>query len=204
VKYLLMFLAIALISESVSANCENVPDNFRKCFDNSNAPPALVYQLFVRNIFVGSLETEEYLIGRDYVEAGLTSKMSSDDVLHYFASRFLDIEKESEEAQKRTLCFEGKPRYKGAENFIVFNQLEEVSVNIYEKYLLIARSDLLASGLFDLDKALEEYPGSFVNMFMDHEKARGGSIQNIFETATSLCANSWGHQFSSSRSVGTK
>lgn len=202
-KYFLVFLAVALTSESVSANCENISDNVRKCFDNSNAPPALVYQLFVRMIFTDSLEAEEDRMGHHYVEAGLTSEMTSDDVLHYFASRFLDIEKESEEAQKRTLCFEGKPRYKGAENFIVFNQLEEVSVNIYEKYLLIAKSDLLASGLFDLDKALAEYPVTFANMFMDHEKARGGSIQNILDTATSLCANPWGHQFSS-RSVMTE
>ncbi len=126
--------------------------------------------------------------------------MSSDDVVKYFVSRYLEIEKEAEVAQKRTLCLDEKPRYEGAENFVVFNQLEEVSLNVYQKHLFLARSDLVASGLFDLDKALKEYPGSFTSWFMDHEKALDGSVPRIVEAARMLCANEWGHQFSSSRS----
>lgn len=76
----------------------------------------------------------------------------------------------------------------------MFNQLEEISLNVYQKHLYLARADLQASGIFDLDKALEEYPGSFTNMFMDHRKARDGSVKRIYETAVGLCAKPWSHQ----------
>ncbi len=200
-KLVVFLVAVLLAAQSAIADCGGSSGSFRKCYDNSNAPPALVYKIFVRHLFSDSLEDEEDQIGWHYVEAGLTQEMSSDDAIRYFVSRFLDIEKEVEETQKRTLCFEEKPRYDGAENFVVFNQLDEIAVNIYEKHLFLARSDLVATGLFNLDKALEEFPGSFTSMFMDHEKAHNGSTQQIAEFAKSLCERSWGHEFSSSRSV---
>lgn len=200
-KRLLILVATILASHPVRADCSGASGPFRKCFDNSNAPAALVYRLFVRQLFADSLENEEDRIGWHDVEAGLTPNMSSDDVISYFVSKYLEIENEVEEAQKRTLCIDEKPRYNGAENFSIFNQMEEVSLNIYEKHLFFARSDLSASGLFDLDKALDEYPGSFADMFMDHEKATNGSIRRISEAAAALCGKPWGHQFSSSRSL---
>ena len=197
----MILFATLLASQFASADCQSASGPFRKCYDNSNAPAALVYRILVRQLFADSLEDEEDQMGWHYVEAGLTPNMNSADVIGYFVSRFLEIEREVEEAQKRTLCLEGKPRYTGVENFVIFNQMEEVSLNIYEKHLLLARSDLSASGLFDLDKALKEYPASFTSMFMDHEKAHGGSVQLIVEAAAALCEKPWGHQFSSSRSV---
>ena len=74
-------------------------------------------------------------------------------------------------------------------------------LNVYEKHLLLARSDLQASGLFDLDKALKEYPGSFGSIFMDHEKLRDGSAQRIYESAVRLCKGPWEHSFMSSVSA---
>ena len=207
---LLMFIAILLVSQSMGATC---PDNSkfgRKCFDNTNAPLALVYRIFVHGIFVDSLDyledldslgDNEYHAGWHFVEAGVTPNMKSADVVRYFVTRFLDMEKEAEELQKRMLCLDGKPRYEGAENFLIFNQLEEASLNVYEKHLLLARSDLQASGLFDLDKALKEYPGSFGSTFMDHEKAHDGSGQRIYEAAVGLCKAPWGHSFSVSEST---
>ncbi len=200
-KPLLIFITALLISQSASAGCPANSEYARKCFDKTNAPPSLVYRIFIRALFADSLELEEHRMGAYFVEAGLKPNMNADDVVRYFVSRFLDIEKEVEETSKRMLCLDGKPRYEGAENFIIFNQLEEVSLNIYEKHLFLATSDLTASGLFDLEKALEEYPGGFMSMFMDHKKAHDGSIQRIYEAATGLCKNPWGHQFSSSRSV---
>ena len=200
-KPLLLFVATVLISQSASADCQKASENFRKCYDNTNAPLALVYQLFINSLFMDSLENEEYRTGWHYVEAGLTPNMNSDDVVRYFVPKYLEIEKEVEEAQKRMLCLDSKPRYKGAENFMIYNQMDEMRLAIYEKHLLIAISDVSASGLFDLDKALKEYPGSFTSMFVDHKKARDGSIQRIYEHATALCKKPWGHQISSSRSV---
>jgi hypothetical protein len=139
-------------------------------------------------------------MGNYFVEAGLTSNMDADSVLYYFASSYLDIEMEVEQAQKRTFCIDGKPRFEGQENFLVFNQLEEVSLSIYEKHRLFARSDLMAPGLFDLDRALDEYPGSFGDMFMDHEKASRGSVQRIYESAEKLCSHPWGHSTGNSQS----
>ena len=120
-KPLVIFVATVLISQSASADCQTASGPFRKCYDKTNAPLALVYRIFVRTLFADSLEDEEYRSGSFFVEPGLTPSMNSDDVVRYFVSKFLDIEKEVEETQKRTLCFDGKPRYKGAENFIIFS-----------------------------------------------------------------------------------
>ena len=208
-RYLTLF-AVLLVSHSMSATC---PDNSkfgRKCFDNSNAPPALVFRIFVNQIFSGtldyledldSLDDAEFYVGLHFVKPGLTPDMTSADVVRYFVTRFLDMEKEAEVLQKRMLCLDGKPRYEGAENFLIFNQLEEASLNVYEKHLLLARSDLQASGLFELDKALKEFPGAFGETFMDHEKAHDGSVNAIYEAAVTVCKGPWGHSFSTSGSA---
>ncbi len=201
-KVLVILVAVILAAQPASGGCESMSAPTRVCYDNTNAPPALVFRIFMHKLFSDSLKDEENRSGPKIVEAGLTPNMNADDVVQYFVSRYLEIEQEAEEAQKRTLCLDEKPRYEGAENFVIFNQLEEVSLNVYQKHLFLARSDLSASGLFDLDKALKEYPGSFMSWFMDHEKALDGSVPRIVEGARMLCANDWGHQFSSSQSVG--
>ena len=166
-KPLLMVIAIALVSQSANADCVPPSDNVRKCYDNTNAPLALVYQLFISDIFEDSLEDEGHRIGWHYVEAGLTPQMNSGDVIRYFVPKYVEIEKEVEETENRMLCLDGKPRYEGNENFTIFNDLYDVALTIYEKHLFVARSDLSASGLFDLDKALKEYPGSFQSFSWD-------------------------------------
>ena len=200
-KLLLIFVATVFFLNAAAADCQDTSGIFRKYFDKTNAPLAMVYHIFVQSIFADSLDyledldslgDEEYHAGRHFVEAGITPNMSSADVVRYFVQKFLEIEEESQEAQKRTFCIDGKPRYQGAENFVVFNQLEEVNLNVYEKYYLIARSDLQASGLFDLDKALEEFPGTFGSKFMDHEKAHDGSEKGIYEVAVGSCKVPWG------------
>jgi len=200
-KPLLIFVAIVLVSQSASADCMPPSGNPRKCYDNTNAPLALVYKLFINDIFADSLEDEEYRVGWHYVEAGLTPNMNSDDVVRYFAPKYVEIEKEVEETQNRMLCLDGKPRYEGAENFTIFNYMDDVTLTIYEKHLFVARSDLSISGLFDLDKALKEYPASFVYMFAGHKEIRDGSIQRIYEQATELCSGPRTHGFSSSRTL---
>jgi hypothetical protein len=160
-----------------------------------------VYKLFVRNLFIDSLEDEDERAGWYIVEAGLTEEMNSDDVVRYFVSRFVEIEMEVDDAIKRTLCLKGKPRYEGAENFVIFNQMEEVRLNIYQKHLLLARSDLVASGLFNLDQALQDFPVSFTSRFMNHREAKDGSVQRTNDVAKEICSNPWGLHFSSSKSV---
>ncbi len=197
---LLPILMWTLFSLNAYADCETTSGPIRKCYDNSSALPVVVFRLFVRQIYYDSLESKDDRFGSYFVEAGLTPNMDADSVLYYFASSYPDIEKEVEQAQKRTLCIDGKPRYSGRENFLVFNQLEEISLSIYEKHRLFARSDLMAPGLFDLDRALDEYPGSFADMFMDHDKASRGSVQRIYEVAEQLCSGPWGLITSSKRS----
>lgn len=204
----ILFLTLTLVlAQSTIADCPESSKFGRKCFTDKNAPSELVFRIFVRHVFTDSLDylenfddlpEDEFHAGWHFVEAGLTPEMSSADVVRYFAARYLDIEKEVEKVSKQTLCIDSKPRYEGAENFVIFNQLEEVSLNVYEKHLLLARSDLQASGLFDLDEALREFPGQFVDIFMDHEKALGGSAERLYEGAVGLCKSPWGHSFSSS------
>ena len=157
--------------------------------------------MFVRDIFADSLEDEESRIGWHYVEAGLTPNMNSADVVRYFVPKFLEIEKEVEETQTRMLCFDGKPRYDGAENFELFSHMDDVELAIYEKHLIVAKSDLSASGLFDLDKALREYPVSFISIYNDHKAVRHGSIERIYKNAEALCKGPREYGFSSSRSI---
>ena len=209
-KLVPMFLCFAFLSHAAVADCRSLSGNCRKCYDNTNAPPGIIYQIFIRDIFIESLDyladldrldNDEYHAGKHSVEAGLTTNMRSADIVRYFIPKFLEIEQESEEAQKRVLCLDGKPRYEGAENFLIFNQLEEVNLNVYDKHYLLARSDLQASGLFDLDKALKEYPSSFTNCFIDHQKAHDGSAKSttrIYDAAARLCDGPWGLQFDTS------
>ena len=143
-----------------------------------------------------ALDDEPYHVGYHWVEAGLTGKMRSADVVRYFAERYIDIENEVENLSKKLLCDDNHPRFKGAENFYIFNQLDEVRLHVYERHLFLARADLQASGLFDLDKALREFPGGFTSTSLDHEASRGGSVPKIFEHASRLCERSWGHSFS--------
>ena len=130
---LLTFIALLLVSPSTNAACSDNSKYSRKCYDHTNAPPAVVYKIFVTGIFFDSLdyledldrlEDEKYHAGRHVVKAGLTPNMRSADVVRYFVSKYLEIEKEVEETKKQMLCLDGKPRYKGAENFVNFNQME--------------------------------------------------------------------------------
>ena len=106
------------------------------------------------------------------------------------------MEEEAHQAQKRTLCSDGAPRYGGVENLVVLNQLDEVALNVYEKYYLLARSDLQASGLYNLDTALAEGSGSFVVTFSKHSLESYGSVDRIHEAAKGWCADPWGYRVS--------
>jgi hypothetical protein len=204
-KSVLIIVTLILLSRSAAADCQTVSSDERKCYDNLNAPAAMVYKQLVFIIFVESLNClddldslgdEKYHAGRYFVEAGITPKMSSADVVRYFVERFLVIDKEVHETQRRMLCVDGKPRYKGAENFLIFNQMDEVALNIYEKHYFLTRADLQASGLFDLEEALMEYPASFTEVFLDHEKARNGSIDWIYKDASKICEKPYERRFS--------
>ena len=200
-KPLVMLITIVFISQSAIADCQSSSGTFRKCYDNSNAPVALLYKMYVRNIFADSLMDQEHRTGWYYVQDGLTGKMNPVDAYLYFVPKYLEIEKEVEEVQNRMLCLDGKPRYTGAENFQIFNYMDDVQLTIYEKHLFIARSDLSVNGLFDVDKAMTGSSEGFTSMSMDHEAVRNGSIKAIFEHAQKLCAGPRGYNFISQHPV---
>lgn len=185
---------------------EQIPEpGVRWRYDNTNAPDELIFRMFVSGIFIetldylgdlDALDDEPHNPGYHFVEVGLTGKMASADVVRYFAIRYLDIEKEVEDLSKKLLCDGDRPRYQGDENFFIFNQLDDVALHVYERHLFLARADLHASGQFDLDKALREYPGGFTSISFEHEAARDGSIPRILEDASRLCKEPWGHSFS--------
>ena len=200
-KLFIVFAAFVLVSQYASADC---PADARKCYDNTNAPPALVYRLLIDRIFsdsldyledLDSLKDEEYHAGLHFVKSGVTPNMSSADVVLYFIPKFLEIEKEVEEAQEQMLCVNKKPRYEGAESFLIFNQMDEMALNIYEKHLYIARSELQASGLFDLDKAIREFPGSFGSVVTELKDTGPESVKRLYELAESICSNPSRYQF---------
>lgn len=179
-------------------------------YDDTNAPVELVFELFVRNVFARTLDHHGSLdalsdnpdhVVFHYVEAGLTGKMDPVDVVRYFAERYLGIEKEVEALSRQLLCDGSRPRYDGEENFLIFNQFDEVRLHVYERHLFLARAELQASGLFDIDKALREYPGAFSSTSTDHKVARAGSIAKIYEHASLLCEKPWGQSFYSSESL---
>ena len=186
-------------------------------FDNTNAPDELVFKLIISNIFSEVLETLESLgiletldhiddldsldkelhrAGHHYIEHGLTGKMRSADVVRYFAKRYPDIEKEVESLFREMLCNGDRPRYEGRENFFIIDQLADVSLHVYERHLFLARADLQASGLFDLDKAIREFPPRISSWYTDHEVAYDGSVPRILTRATQLCSEPWTPTFS--------
>ena len=202
----LLFIATLLVSHCVTADCQLAADHCRKRYTKENAPPEMVYEMFVRAIFVDSLDYLEDLDRLDdddnyagwyYVKDGLTPEMRWPDVVRYFIAKFLEINMEADELQKQTMCVDGKPRYDGAENYVIFNQLEEVSLNAWQKHLYLARSDLQASGLFDLDKVLKEFKGTFGVKFMDH---RSTDVKQIYELTARLCVKPWGYSVTVSES----
>ena len=89
-----MIIATALVSQAASANCQTATGFIRTCYDNANAPPAVVYKILIDQIYFDSLEDEEYRIGGPLIEAGLTQNMNADDVLRYFVSKYLEIEEQ--------------------------------------------------------------------------------------------------------------
>lgn len=180
----------------------------RWMYDNTNAPDELVFKLFVGAVFgealsyiddLDALSDEPYHAGYHYVSAGLTGKMESVDVVRYFAQRYLAIEAEVEELSRSLLCDGKSPRYKGTENIYILNQLDDVRLHVYERHLFLARADLQASGLFDLDKALLEIPMGFSSVSIEHRAAPDGSIAGILEGASRLCEEPWGISITSSR-----
>lgn len=171
------FLALTLLPQLASANCQSVSGDFRKCFDSTNSTPDIVFRHLAHRVFVASVDYLEDLsqiddepdhAGWNAVKSGLTPQMSSPDVVRYFAQKYIEMIGEVDDAQKQNLCANGVPRYKGAENAVIWNQLDEIGQNVFQKHFLLARSDLQASGLYDLDKALSEFSGTFTMIYMDH------------------------------------
>lgn len=181
-------------------------------FDNTNAPDEFVFESLVRHIFGETLEVlddlgldhiddldfldkELHKAGYHYVEHGLTGKMRSADVVRYFAKRYLDIENEFENLFREMLCNGDRPRYGGEENFFIINQFDDVRMHVYERHLFLARADLQASGLFDLEKAIREFPPRITFSSIEYEAYYDGSVPKILAHATQLCSEPWPRTF---------
>ena len=112
--------------------------------------------------------------------------------MRYFVAKYLEIELEAHEAQKQTLCSDGLPLYRGTQNFSLLNQFEDVPLTIYKKHYFLALEDLQTSGLYDLEKVIEDPPMGFTVLFEDHTLEHWGSVDRIYEAAKVLCASEWG------------
>lgn len=204
-RVLAAILTGLFLPQLVSANCETLSSSARKCFDNTNAPPEIVFQMLASSVFNSSVDYLEDLsqIGEEpghagwhLVKEGLTSRMSSADVVRYLVRKQIEMIDEVHEVQQRALCANGVPRYEGAENAIIWNQLDEIGQNVFQKHYYLARSDLQASGLYDLDKVLSDYPGGFTMTYMDHSLDRWGSVDRLNEAAKMFCSSPGGIQVS--------
>jgi len=200
-RILATIISMLLISQSAAADCGSPTNDYRMCFDNSNAPPEWVFRILLRSVFSqseGFLEDMSQIddgprhVGWNIVKDGLTPNMSSADVVRYFVSKFLEIEQEVHDVQNEMLCTDGIPRYRGAANFDLFNQLDDILLNVYKKHYYLARADLQVSGLYELDKVVEEPPMGFTALFEDHNLKRWKSEDRIYEAAKIQCASQWG------------
>lgn len=178
-------------------------------YDNANAPDELIFQLLTHRVFIETLDyiedldaltDEPHHAGYRFVEAGLTGRMASSDVVRYFAEQYLIIEKEVDELSRKLLCNGKEPRYQGAENLVIFNQLDDVKLNVYQRHLFLARADLQASGLFNLDTALSEYPGSFSSISFEHVVSDDDYAEKLLQAASRLCTEPSGHSISVTQS----
>ena len=200
-KSLATIVSVLLISQSANADCASSTSNYRMCFDNSNAPPEWVFRQLLSNVFSQSVDFLEDMsqfedkpnhLVRNTVKDGVTPNMSSADVVRYFVSKFMEIEEEVHDVQNEMLCADGIPRYRGVENFELFNQLDDILLNVYKKHYYLARADLQVSGLYDLDKVIEEPPMGFTAEFEDHNLELWKSVDRIYEAAKIQCASQWG------------
>ena len=76
----------------------------------------------------------------------------------------------------------------GAEIFAVFDALDDVRKAIYDKYLAIAKAEVAAYAVFDIDAALDEIWVNVDSYRMTHEEKFGGSEDRANEAAASMCA----------------
>ena len=74
------------------------------------------------------------------------------------------------------------------ELFFVFDAFDDVRNAIYDKYLAIAKAEVAAYAVFDIDRALDNIPESFGSYWLNHEKAYGGSDALANEVAAEMCA----------------
>lgn len=196
-KILLAGILAFLIAESAMGQCSTLSYESRKCFDNSNAPPSVVFDILLGNVAVDSIDywddmnrlpDEEGHPGWHMIKDGLTDNMSSADVVRYLVAKYLAIEEEVHARQTELLCIDGAARYKGAENFMMFNLVEDMRDVVLQKHYLLVRADLQASGLFDLDAVLNDPPFTFVRSLQGNSQEVWGSIERITEQAEGQCA----------------
>lgn len=192
-------VSLVLVSLSANADCESSADEYRMCFDNNNAPPEWVFRMLLSSVFRQSADFLGDLsqidgprhAGWHTVKDGVTPKMSSADAVRYFVAKFVEIEEEVHDVQNEMLCTDGVPRYRGAENFELFNQLDDILLNVYKKHYYLVRADLQVSGLYNFDRVIEDPPIGFTAMFENHSLALWKSEDRIYEAAEAQCASQW-------------
>lgn len=89
----------------------------------------------------------------------MISSANVDELFDYFMRLRAQIESEISDANQRMLCPNDRRRPVGAEIFAVLDAFDDVNNAIYDKYLAIAKAEVAAYAVFDIDTALDNYPG---------------------------------------------
>lgn len=167
----------------------------RRQFDNCNAPDPVLFRLFVKGLFSDSLEVANYRMGWRYIQPGATPDTNYELVASYFISKYLEIEKEIHETKTKMMCQNGTPRYSDSTLFSVFDAFDDLNDGIYAKHLALAKIDFADDDTFDLEAALQGYPGSFSVTVV----ATSGAIDQVYAAAQRFCTEPFKRTFRSTR-----
>lgn len=154
-------------------------------YSDEDAPRATSFGILIDNVFEDSLHPHD---GHYHVlEAGATETTDLEKVSDYLVLLWLERDKEYGNTMKRMLCPKEGPDPSGRSVFMIFDALDDLRHALKHKYYAIAKSELVVRHSFDLDKALDEMPIGFTEIWMHHELSYDGDIQAAEQVATSIC-----------------
>lgn len=182
---LLSVLAVAAVVGSPIGSAQSADDAVRLKYTDEDAPRATSFGILIDNVFEDSLHSHD---GHYHVlEAGAVETTDLEKVFDYLVLLWLERDKEYGNAMIRMLCPKDSPKPSGRSVFMVFDALDDLRHALKHKYYAIAKSELVVRYSFDLDKALDEMPIGFTEIWMHNELSYDGDIQAAEDVAKSIC-----------------
>lgn len=167
------------------------PAGVRMQFDELNAPDSILFEMFVGALFHDNLDQGDYRMGKSYIRPGANSITDYDQITLYFASKYLEIEREVHDAQIEMLCEDGTPRYSDSTLYEVLDKFDDLKIDTYTRHLELSIDHFAGDENFDLEAALRGFPAALsMTVF-----ATSGSLKELRKNAARICSEPFKRNF---------